>query len=653
MPHADVLDLENRKIFLQSAWNEKELIKQVPGSSWDDSRRLWTVPLTWPACLQLRGIFGDALTIGEDLIKWASEEKSGRVSLALALRNLTEPELPAEGDPLRPFQRVGVNFLVDAESALLGDDLGSGKTVQALELLRRLEKLGLVALPALVVCPNSMKLTWALEAAKWLPLAKPYPVDGGAATRKKILAAAARDSRALIIINYEGLRGHSRLAGYGSIALARCPDCGGSDPKVTATKCEVHLRELNVISLRTVILDEAHKIVNPQAKQTRAAWAIGQGKTVSRRYALTGTPIAGSPDDLWSIMHFLEPLEHPTKTKYIDRYCVQAYNAWGGLDVKGLHPATRDEFYRVIDPRFRRMPKALVLSQLPPVVRSTRHVELTPRQRKAYDELAEGLVTRLPDGNLMVARNDLEAQIRLLQFASGTMEKLDVPLTIEEALRKNERRRADGKFPLFEAGQLAYIRETGLDPRPKFRMCEPSAKVDALVDILEELGDKPVLVSAAHRQLIDLAAVRLSKLKINHSLIVGGQQAFEREATQRDFQAGKLQVLLFTLAAGGTGLTLTAADTQIRLQRSWAMIDNLQGEGRNHRIGSEIHESIHYVDVVAQNTVEEDQLERLWEKSERLEEINRDRARLQLERRRTDELDAEAARIEQSNLGEK
>jgi SNF2 family DNA or RNA helicase len=183
-------------------------------------------------------------------------------------------------------------------------------------------------------------------------------------------------------------------------------------------------------------------------------------------------------------------------------------------------------------------------------------------------------------------------------------------------------------------------------------MIEPSSKVDALIDILEELGDKPVLVSAAHRQLIDLAATRLTKLKIQHGLVVGGQQAFDRQATVRDFQDGKLRVLLFTLAAGGTGLTLTRADTQVRLQRSWSMIDNLQGAGRNHRIGSEQHKSIHYIDVVAKNTVEEVQLERLSDKLERLEEINRDRARLEAAHRDTAELDAEAARIEQSNLGE-
>lgn len=609
MPHADLISGTENRIVVQTVWNERELIKQVPGSGWNNDGRFWTVPLTWPACLQLRGIFGEALTLGRDLVDWATNERKTRVDTALHFRNLTSPEGgPIPYDPLHDFQRAGVDFMDVAVSCILGDDMGAGKTVQALSLIRLLDDW---TLPALIVAPNSMKYTWAQEVLKWCKLGVPYVVDGGVVGRKKILVEAARDPQAIVIINYEGLRGHSRLSGYGSEKLKRCVDCGGTDPTVRTTSCEVHARELNHIPFKTVILDEAHKIKDPHAKQTRAAWAIGKGESVTRRYALTGTVIANDPGDAWSILHFIEPREHPTKTKFVDRYCLQTWNAYGGLDIKGLHPATRQEFYQVIDPRFRRMPKELVLSQLPPKIRSTRLVELTPKQLKAYRDVEKDLVTRLPDGSILVAPNDLVAKTRLLQFASATLE-----LTSEG-----------------------------------FRMCDPSSKVDALVDILEERDGKPTLVSAMHRQLIELAAARLTKLKIPFGLITGKQLPVDRESTLRDFQAGKLPVLMFTLSAGGTGLTMTVADTQVRLQRSWSMIDNLQGENRNHRIGSEVHESIHYIDVVAHKTVEEDQAEKLWHKTERLEEINRDRARLQLAREDTTELDAEAAQIEQSDLG--
>jgi SNF2 family DNA or RNA helicase len=595
--HADVL---NGEIIVQTHWNEKELVKQLPGAHWDNDVRAWKLPLSWAAGVQLRGVFGAQVTYGDRLREWAADERDRRVDPANARRDLVEPLAWQSSDELYPFQRAGVQFLWTAGSALLADEMGTGKTIQLLELLD-----DCAHLPALVVCPNGVKFNWAREAERWCPSAEPFVVAGSAAVRKKILAEAADNPWALVIVNYEALRAHSRLAPFGSQRLARCPDCGGHDPKTTAARCEVHPRELNAIPFKTVIVDEAHRIKDPNAKQTRAAWALGAGPSVERRYALTGTPIANDPSDLWSIMRFVAPDEYPRKSAFVDRYCLLSWGDYGGLDVKGIHPRTRDEFFKILDPRFRRMPKALVLPQLPPKIRSTRYLDLPPRQLKAYREIEKGLVTRLDDGTLMVAKNDLEAKIRLLQFSSAAMQTTP-----------------DG-----------------------YRMCDPSPKIDELVEILEELAPKPVAVCAEHRQLIDLAAARLTKLNISHGLITGGQRDFERDAALRDFQAGKLRVMLFTVKAGGTGLTMTATDTLVFLQRSWSMIDNRQSEDRVHRIGSEQHEAIHFIDLVARDTIEEDQIERLHEKMLRLEEITRDRARLAAAGLSTQDLDVEETKL--------
>lgn len=605
MPHVDIL---NDRIAVQAHWNEKELVKQVPGATWDSNLKLWTLPVSWAACVQLRGIFGSTLTIGDALRAWAAHEKDVRIDWAYMLRERTEPLAgTSEHDRLYPFQRAGVDFLKAAGSTLLADEMGTGKTIQLLELIDA------SMLPALVICPNSVKFNWQREAEVWATWkAQTYVVNGSAAVRKKILEEAAEDPSALVVVNFEAVRAHSRLAAYGSQRLSRCPDCGGSNPNVKESSCESHPKELNKIPFKTVIVDEAHRIKDPNAKQTRAAWACGAGKHVTKRFALTGTPIANDPSELWSIMHFVAPDEYPRKSAFIDRYCLLSWGTYGGLDVKGIRPDTRDEFYRVLDPRFRRMPKALVLQQLPPKVPVKRYVELTPKQFKAYREIESGLVTRLPDGSVMVAPNDLVAKTRLIQFSSATMRSTD-----------------EG-----------------------FRMCDPSSKIDELLLLLEELGPKPVCVAADHRQLIDLAAARLAKHSISYGLITGAQSTWEREAALRDFQDGKLRVMLFTVKAGGTGLTMTAADTIIFLQRSWSMIDNKQAEDRIHRIGSEIHESITVVDLVARGTVEEEQIERLWEKSQRLEEIVRDRARLAAAGLSTAELDDEESKILNSDLGD-
>jgi SNF2 family DNA or RNA helicase len=162
------------------------------------------------------------------------------------------------------------------------------------------------------------------------------------------------------------------------------------------------------------------------------------------------------------------------------------------------------------------------------------------------------------------------------------------------------------------------------DTTGMYHMLEPSPKLDVMMELLEEMEGRPLVICALSKQLINLAAARLEKLGVPHGLITGDVHELDRRRNLDQFQAGKLRALLVTIGAGGVGLTMTAADTILFLQRSWSLIQNLQMEDRVHRIGSEIHEAIHIIDVVAPDTVEEWQITRIHEKLKRLEEIRRD-----------------------------
>lgn len=616
MPYAEI---KGDRIVVQTEWNEKELIKAIPGSRWDAKDKEWSVNLTMPACSQLKGQFPNTLRVGPQLTQWIWDQFNTRIKPSLELRQQFTGDKGDIIDPrLYAFQRDGVNWLRVVGSGLLGDEMGTGKTIQVLTAMRHIPD----SLPALVIAPNSVKANWAKEAATWLPQATPYVLTGTATVKAKLISAAAQDPTALVITNFESTHRLSRLAGYGSIRLVRCQACDrqyGLNIKPAA--CEVHPRPLNEIPFRMVIVDEAHRIKDPKAKQTRATWALGAGSSVVRRWALTGTPLANDPSDLWSLGHFFAPDEYPTKSKFVDLYCLLAWNQHGGMDVVGINPERREEFYKIFDPRFRRMPKALVLSQLPPKIRQTRLVEMTPKQRKAYDEVASRLLTRLDDGSILVAKSDLSAQIRLLQLASSycIIDHHDAP-----------------DDPTQWTVELA----------------EPSPKLDEFMAVLDELGDRPVVVAAEQRRLIELAAARLDKAGVSYGLITGAVDAYDRQQALESFQAGRLRVLLFTLKAGGTGLTMTAADTIVFLQRSWSMIDNKQAEDRVHRIGSEIHESINVIDIVTTDTVEETQIARLYDKARRLEEITRDRATLIAAGKSIVHLDVEENKIMNSFLGE-
>lgn len=591
------LDESRQEIIIETRWVEAPSVRQIPGVRWDTNARVWYAPLSWATCCIARGVFRDGLEISERLNKWALLELAQRITPALSLRTLLDRAYDAEfGEVDRRlfgFQRIGADWLLTARDCLLSDEQGTGKTIQVLAALGRAAKSGDTPYPALIICPNSVKRNWRTEAQIWCQDANVFIITGTATARAKILKEAMNAPNAVIIINFESAQLHSRLAPYGSTRLARCRECDkAGDINLTATRCEVHPKDLNKIAFRTVIVDEAHRIKNPRSKQTRAVWALGHQSSVTRHIALTGTPIANAPDDLWSIMHFVSKNEYRSKSKWMDRYGLMAWNNYGGLDVVGLNPMMKDEFYKIFDPRHRRMLKSIVAPQLPPKIRQRRFVKMTPKQLKAYRDIETQLFTELEDGELLTTPSNLAKATRLLQFSSAYA-------TIE-----------------LETGDV--------------RLAEPSPKLDELDDILEDLGDDhSVAIAAMHRQLIMLASARLTKRNVPHSLIVGGMADWQRDLALHDFQAGNTKRLLFTMAAGGTGLTMTAADTLICLQRDWSIVNNLQTEDRVHRIGSEIHDRINIIDIVTEDSIEDKrQIPRLYEKLERLEEINRDRTQL-------------------------
>lgn len=583
------IDIEKNPdyILINAEWRYKELCKSLPGSKWDAEKQQWRVPLSWTSCLALRSTFKDDLVLGTWLEAWAGDELEKRINPSNALRELED----AEGDQvLFPHQRAGVKFLATAKRALLADEPGLGKTAQAIRALKEIEDNGEPAFPALIVCPNTLKKNWMREFATWYPEKTVQIIRGTAAQRKKQFETPAD----VYIINWESLRSHSRLAPYGSVALARCVDCGGHSASVSLSKCEVHKRELNEIDFNSVIADEIHRSKDPKSKQTRALWAATGDANV--RFALTGTPIAKDVVDLWSILHWISPEDWPSKTKWIDRMVDTMMNAFGGMMVIGVKPHMQEEFYKTVNPRMRRMLKSVVLPWLPPVMSERRDIEMSTKQKKAYVQMRDNMIAEIETGDAIVAPSVLTQMIRLLQLSSS----------------------------------YADVTVDPLDGSTTVTLAEPSCKVDALMDDIKsgDFGDDSVAVCAVSRQLIELASAALTKAKIPHGLITGAQSEDERQKAIDDFQSGKIKWVLFTAQAGGVGVTLTAARRLIMLQRPWSLVDHKQALDRVHRIGSEIHDSIVITDYVTEGTVEERVLQVLETKADNFEQVVRDKEQL-------------------------
>lgn len=558
---ADIDHDANRIVFFAGP-RYKEMMKQIPGVRYNANTKGWTAPLSWSTALASRGVLGDLLQVSERLAAWGWQEhvRIGEINkIKAGETHHYGLSLPTG---LRPSQVIGATFLYASERAILGDDRGTGKTIEAIAALSAFEHPARPRLPALIIATNSMLFQWAVEFEKWAPEFDVRVVHGTAAKRRKALEPGAD----VYVIGWANLRHHSRLAPYGSLRL--------TDKEKTPA-------ELNALQFRTVIADEAHRMKDPKAKQTRAAWALMH--TARNRWALTGTPIADNPGDLWGIGHGIDPDEYPVRTTYIDRYTLSGMNIWGGLEVYGLDPKTRDEFFGFFDPRFLRRTKDEVAPELPPKTWSTRYVEMDTKQKKAYEDFKKKMVVELDTG-ILLATDPLAKVTRLVQLAAGT------PVLDEDGNVK--------------------------------ALADPSCKVQALHDVLDEAPGEPLVVFAASRKLIELAARSLEKAKITNVLITGNVGPEERAQNVQAFQDGKVQVVLATFGAGGEGITLTAASRALFLQRSWSHIDNVQAEDRIHRIGQE--RPVEIIDVITADTVEEDVHDSDILKSERLQEIVRD-----------------------------
>jgi hypothetical protein len=92
------IEIEGPLIFIETQWQEKEQVKLIPGSRWDPDNKCWTLPLTWAACMQLRGVFGESLEVGPLLAQWSVDEFERRIGPALALRSALSLPDDATGD---------------------------------------------------------------------------------------------------------------------------------------------------------------------------------------------------------------------------------------------------------------------------------------------------------------------------------------------------------------------------------------------------------------------------------------------------------------------------------------------------------------------------------------------------------------------------
>ena len=582
----------------------RELLSGIPSSTYKKKTDSWEFSKTWQTALALQNTFTNNLTISAGAMDWMTKLYNDTIIPAYNLRDSLSQE---EGfEFLFPHQKVDAEFLANSKRVLLANDQGTGKSQGSFAGIRLLHERGEKVFPVLIACPNSTKFGWVDEVKKvWynnppedMPELNIVVIDGTPAKKRKAFESVMESpDNSVIIINWESIRSHSRLKPFGSTTLKKCSECAKIETSVKPASCETHIKELNKIDFGSVIGDECHRIKDASSKVSRAL--KGATGDAPFRFGLSGTPIASTPADLFSVLNWLMPEAYPSKKDFLDRFCDTAFNEWGAREVFGIKEKMKKEFFNGLDPFFRRVSKEAVLDFLPPLLRERRDVFMNPKQKKAYNQMRDNMVAELEDGDVVVTTSPLTKMTRLLQFASAYAEIHTEPVFDDEL------------------GEVV--------DKPIVKLSDPSCKISAFMEDMEDFGDNSVVVFAASKQLINMLSQKLEKDGVAHGLITGDQDAVTRKAHMEDFQAGRTKYILCTMAAGGTGITLTKGSIMVFLQRSWSMIDNLQSEARAYRIGSQQHESVKIIDYVTKDTAEEAVIQAVENKTDQLQEVLRDK----------------------------
>lgn len=187
---------------------------------------------------------------------------------------------------LRPYQTEGVQFLLlnSLSGALLADDLGLGKSAQALRAARAVKK------PTLIVCPNFAKSVWDdgpdSQVKKWWPDAWPPHVLSGVQPDKSSAINWDLPMPLVTVCHYD-------------ILHAWAPLLAGK--------------------IKFLILDEARFLQSETSRRSLAARQIAEG--ASRRVALDGTPVSNHTKDLWNVLDTLSPGRFGKPFAFYLRYC--------------------------------------------------------------------------------------------------------------------------------------------------------------------------------------------------------------------------------------------------------------------------------------------------------------------------------------------
>ena len=303
----------------------------------------------------------------------------------------------------------------------------------------------------------------------------------------------------------------------------------------------------------TIILDEAQAIKNFITKRSRAAMLL-QGKF---KMVTTGTPIENHLTELWNLFQFINPGLLGSLNQFNQRFAIPIE--------RGNDPEARKKLKKLISPFILRRLKSQVLEELPERTEILLQVEMEEKEAALYAALRQ-------------------RALKNLRQTGGP----------------------PGKHSLQILAEIMKLRRACCNPRLVLPETDiPSAKLDLFAKLVAELRENghKALVFSQFVDHLSLIRKHLDQEGITYRYLDGSTPSKERQIQVQEFQAGKGDLFLISLKAGGVGLNLTAADYVIHMDPWWNPAVEDQASDRAHRIGQKRPVTIYR--LVTKNTIEE------------------------------------------------
>uniref|UniRef100_A0A8D3D6S6 Chromodomain helicase DNA binding protein 6 n=1 Tax=Scophthalmus maximus TaxID=52904 RepID=A0A8D3D6S6_SCOMX len=440
------------------------------------------------------------------------------------------------GNELREYQLEGMNWLLfnwyNRKNCILADEMGLGKTIQSITFLYEIFSMGIRG-PFLIIAPLSTITNWEREFRTWTNM-NVIVYHGSQISRQMILQYEMyhRDAQGNTIPGV--LKFHGLITTFEMI-MADCP-------------------ELRKLHWRCVVIDEAHRLKNRNCKLLEGLKLMN----LEHKVLLTGTPLQNSVEELFSLLNFLEPLQFPSESGFLEEF--------GDLktdeQVKKLQA--------ILKPMMLRRLKDDVEKNLAPKEETIIEVELTNIQKKYYRAILEKNFSFLSRGanqhnmpNLINTMMELRKCCNHPYLITGAEEK------ILESFRK-------------------YHSPDALDFQLQ-AMIQAAGKLVLIDKLLPKLlaGGHKVLVFSQMVRCLDILEDYLIQRRYTYERIDGRVRGNLRQAAIDRFCKPDSDRFVFLLCtrAGGLGINLTAADTCIIFDSDWNPQNDLQAQARCHRIG--------------------------------------------------------------------